>query len=170
VVRLTTGTTDKATANAIERAVKDLVVHREKMILNALLDGTIAAGDVFDASRSRSLDALRAQPDDVNLEPHVAVFLARYGQNVAADTIAHYAHVVRSLISEGVPFPRSAFTVDKLDSWLAAYPAYHATRRKAHSAMSNFAKYLVRMRVLGANPMRSIDAPPANPPRLRCPR
>jgi hypothetical protein len=76
VVRLTTGTTDKATANAIERAVKDLVIHREKAILDALLGGTIAAGDVFDAARTRTMDALRARHDDVNLEPHVSVFRA----------------------------------------------------------------------------------------------
>jgi integrase len=167
VVRLSTGTKDKATASAIERAVKDLLIHRETAILNALLDGRIKAGDVFDASRARSLDALRAQLDDVNLEPHVDVFLERHGRNVATDTIARYGHVVRSLIPKGVPFPRSAFTVDRLDSWLAAYPAGRATRRKAHSAMSNFAKHLVRTRVLDTNPMRSIAAPPASPPRLR---
>jgi integrase len=33
--------------------------------------------------------------------------------------------------------------------------------------MSNLAKHLVRMRIVTANPMRSIDAPPANAPRLR---
>jgi integrase len=166
-VRKSSGTRDKATARAIERALNDLKIRRDWQILNAVIDGALSPGEVFDATRSSSLEALRARLNNVDLEPQVSIWLERHGQRVAADTIAHYAHVVRSLLAQGKPFPRSRFTVDVLDEWLAAYPAGRSTRRKAHSAMSNFAKHLVRMRIIEVNPMRSIDAPPANAPRLQ---
>jgi integrase len=74
---------------------------------------------------------------------------------------------VRTLIPEAKPFPRSRFTTDVLESWLAKYRGKPGTRRKAHAAMAQFAKYLVRRRVLSANPMRDIQAPRPVAPRLR---
>jgi integrase len=117
--------------------------------------------------RIRAIASVSARLDDVDLEPQVDIRLQRHGQNIAPDTVAHYRHVVRSLIAPGMPFPRSRFTIDVLDAWLASYPAGRSTRRKAHSAMSNFAKHLVRARIITTNPTRSIDAPPASAPRLR---
>lgn len=166
-VRKSSGTRDKPTARAIERALSDLKIRRDWQILNAVIDGVLSPGDVLDATRTGSLDQLRARLDDVDLEPQVAIWLERHGQRVTQDTIAHYGHVVRSLIPAGKAFARSRFTIDVLDGWLAAYPAGRSTRRKAHSAMSNFAKHLMRARMIMTNPMRSIDAPPANAPRLR---
>jgi integrase len=166
-VRKSSGTRDKATARAIERAINDLKTRRDWQILNAVVDGVLSPGEVFDATRSGGLEQLRAQLDDMNLEPQVSIWLERHGQRVAPDTIAHYAHVVRSLLPADKQFPRSRFTIDVLDGWLASYPAGRSTRRKAHSAMSNFAKHLMRMRIITSNPMRSIEAPPANAPRLR---
>ena len=74
---------------------------------------------------------------------------------------------MRTLIPEAKPFPRSRFTTDVLESWLAKYRGKPGTRRKAHAAMAQFAKYLVRRRVLSANPMRDIQAPRPVAPRLR---
>jgi integrase len=44
---------------------------------------------------------------------------------------------------------------------------YAGTRRKAHAAMSQFCKHLVRRRVLETNPMRQIDAPRPGAPRCQ---
>jgi integrase len=114
-----------------------------------------------------ALDRLREELADVDLEPHVAIWQERIAGNVAPDTVRHYRHFVRSLIPEGVPFWRSAFTADRLDAWLSAYPGARNTRRKARAGMSQFCAYLVRAKVLKHNPVRDVEAPPLGPPRLR---
>jgi integrase len=166
-VRKSSGTSDKKTARAIERALQDLRTRREWELLNAVLENIISVGELYDAVVTNTLDSLRVRLSEVDIEPHVVIWRGRHGVNVKPDTIAHYVHAVRTLIPEGRPFHRSRFTVNELDAWLAAYPAGQSTRRKAHSAMSNFAAYLVKARVLDHNPMRSITAPPAGAPRLR---
>jgi len=167
-VRKSTGTTDKATAELIEQAVRVCIRKRETKLLNAVIDNAITVGELYDAFMADSLPELRAKLDDVNLEPFVAEWAKRTGPDVKPDTLAHYVYHVRSLMPEGVPFYRSRFTVDALDRWLSEYPATPSTRRKVHSAMSNFAQFLVsKKHLLAHNPMRSVDAPSQGAPRLR---
>jgi hypothetical protein len=132
-----------------------------------VLENTISVGELYDAVITNTLDGLRVRLSDVDIEPNVVVWRGRHGANVKPDTIAHCVHAVRTLIPERRPFHRSKFTSNELDAWLAAYPAGQRTRRKAHSAMSNFAAYLVKARVLDHNPKRSISALPAGAQRLR---
>ena len=168
-VKLATGTKHRGTAKAIERMLIDLGPKGRRAwdLLEAVAGGVLTLGKLYDAFAVDDLDGLRARMVDVDLSPHVDTWLARIGEDIAADTRQHYEHLVRSFIPEGKKFERSAFTVDALHAWLAAYPASRSTRRKAHAAMSGFAKYLVRAQLIPVNPMRSIDAPPANGPRLR---
>jgi integrase len=167
-VRKSTGTTDKATADAIESAVKYCIRKRETPLLNALLDNKITVGQLYDAYMAEKLPALRAQLDDVDLEPFVAEWKKRIAADVKPDTLEHYVFHVRSLLTEGKPFPRSRFTVDALDKWPSEYPATPSTRRKAHSAMSNFAQFLGKKKhLLEHNPMRPVDAPAQGAPRER---
>jgi len=166
--RKSTGTTDKPTADAIESAVKYCIRKRETQLLNAVLDNKITVGQLYDAYMAETLPALRAQLDDVDLEPFVDEWKKRVAANVKPDTLDHYVFHVRSLLVEGKPYPRSKFTVDALDKWLSEYPATPSTRRKVHSAMSNFAQFLVtKKHLLEHNPMRTVDAPKASAPRER---
>jgi hypothetical protein len=59
-VRKSSGTRDKATARAIERALNDLKTRRDWQVLNAVIDGVVSPGVVFDAVRTGGLDQLRA--------------------------------------------------------------------------------------------------------------
>jgi integrase len=166
-IRKSTGTSDRATARAIERALHDLVNRREWELLNAMADDKVSIGELYDAVRTREEDALRARLNDVDLEPHVIQWAELHKADVAADTIAHYVYAVRTLLPAGTPFSRSRFTSDVLESWLAKYRGKAGTRRKAHAAMAQFAKYLVRRRILTSNPMRDVQAPRPAQPRLR---
>jgi len=166
-VRKSTGTSDRVIARAIERALHELVHRREWDLLNAMIDDKVSVGELYDAFQARSEDNLRQKLNDVDLEPQVAQWAEVHKVDVAADTIAHYLFAVRTLIPEGTPFPRSRFTPDVLESWLTKYRGKSGTRRKAHAAMAQFAKYLVRRRILSANPMRDIQAPRPAAPRLR---
>jgi hypothetical protein len=80
-VRKSTGTTDKATADAIEGAVKFCIRKRETQLLNAVLDNKITVGQLYDAYMAEKLPALRAQLDDVDLEP----FVAEWKKRIAAE-------------------------------------------------------------------------------------
>lgn len=89
------------------------------------------------------------------------------GTGVKADTVAHYAHAVRSLICRDARFPRSEFTKPKLDQWLSAYRGGAGARLKAHAAMSQFAKFLVRRDIIASNPMRDGQRPRVPAPQMR---
>jgi integrase len=167
-VRRSCGTADRPTARSIERALRELEQTREWELLNAVVDGKISLGTLYDAVRSKGLETLRVALSDVDLEPFVnewARVHARTG--VKSDTIAHYLHAVRSFMREGVPCFRSTFSKAALDKWLSVYPGSAGTRLKAHAAMSQFAKFLVRRDVIGTNYMRDVQRPRVGPPRVR---
>jgi integrase len=166
-IRKSTGTPDRATARSIERALHELAHRRAWDLLNAMIDDRITVGDLYDAVRNRTEDALRAKLNDVDLEPLIAAWVAVQQADVAPDTMAHYLHVVRTLIVPGKPFPRSQFTAAALEDWLARHKGKSGTRRKAHAAMSQFAKFLVRRRIIAGNPMRDVEAPRPGKPRCR---
>jgi integrase len=167
VVRRTTGTSDRATAKAMERVVQDLTQRREWDLLNAVIDNRLSLGELFDANSRRRLSELRARLDDVDLEPQVSEWLDSYGDSVKADTVNHYRVAVRSLIAAGARFPRSKFTTAVIDKWIAARPGSSGTRLKALTAMSQFAKFLRRRGLLSANPVDGVERPRAAAPRTR---
>ncbi|MGH7649937.1 MAG: tyrosine-type recombinase/integrase, partial [Gemmatimonadaceae bacterium] len=168
-MKRTTNTAHRPTARSMERMVAELGPKGSRAwdLLGPVADGTLSLGELHDWWRRNDLDGLRARLADVDLEPHVAIWANRHRSKAAADTVAHYVHALRTLMAAGSPFPRSGFTVDAIDAWLAAYPGGAGTRRKAHVAASVFARYLVKAKVLRTNPVRDVDAPPAGPPRLR---
>jgi integrase len=182
-VRWSTGTSDRSTAAAVERALRDLIHRREWDLLDAVRSHAITLGELFDAHRHRDLDGLRAKLNDTNLEPKVEEWLEVHKARVSVDTINHYRIVVRRLMLAGVPFPASRFSVKTLEPWIAKYSvrqnrkkkkedqthksAGNETRRKAHAALSVFAEYLMRQGVISLNPMRQFPPAPSNAPRLQ---
>src|SRR5581483_8948882 len=173
--KLSTGVTYKPTARSMDRMLAELgpTGQRAWDLLDRVADGSLSMGALHDAWSANDLDGLRvrlsAAVDTIDLSAEVDEYLKRLGKKGRAeDTVSHYRHILRSFIPEGQPFGRSAFTSEAIDSWLTGYPGSDGTRRKAHAAMSGFGKYLARTRkVIPANPVRDVEAPPPGAPRLR---
>jgi len=135
-------------------------------LLTRSADGTLALRDLLVAYEQNALESLRTSLSDIDLAPLVEEWLRISAERVALDTVQHYRHTARRLMPEGVPFPRSRFSVDVIEPWIARCPGSRGTRRKVHAALSQFGAFLVNRRLLSVNPLRSIKPPKAAPPRL----
>ena len=78
--------------------------------------------------RYDDVETMRAQLADVDLEPMVEEWSAAMASSVSEDTRKHCVHHLRSLIPEGVPFPRSSFTSDRIQRWIDVMDAKAATK------------------------------------------
>ncbi len=58
-VRRSTGTSDRKTAVAIERLVNALQAKRDRALLNAVVEGGLTLGALYDAHVANALEALR---------------------------------------------------------------------------------------------------------------
>lgn len=177
--QLSTRTPDRKLAEKIEAAWEALAQdHRAWDCLEPVLQGQMTVGALYDLWRDagRNVEALRRLLNDVDLEPLVAAFLAIHQAKVRPDSLRHIEVHVRTLIPEGVVFPRSAATVDALTTKLYAYgatkddptPAAPGTIRKVHSDWSVFFAYCTDVRNLfERNPMEKVERPPARKPLVR---
>ena len=168
-VKRSTGFTDKRDALRVERMIGVLGPRGRNGtdLLARVVDGRLELRDLLAAYERNDLESLRASLSDVDLEPLVDEWLRIAAERIAADTVQHYRHIVRTFIPPGSPFPRSRFSVDAIEPWIASYPAGRSTRRKVHASLSQFAGFLVRRRLLPVNPLRSIQPPRAAQPRLQ---
>jgi len=185
-----TGSADKGTAKAIERMLHDLGPQGKRAwdLLDAVREDRLGLGALFDAWRMNGLDGLRARLADADLSEHIPGWLAWLADRVQPESVDHYRAHVRTLIPEGRPFSRSAFTAPAVAQWLAtrtslvakrtrsatasrrrgdppARPVTGSTKRRYFAAIQSFATYLVEIGVLATNPLRDVKAPPPNPPR-----
>lgn len=175
----------KGTAVAMERMLEELGPKGKRAwdLLTRVVDGSLSLGMLYDAWGHNDLEGLRERLRDVDLTPHVARWQAWLRDRVKADTAAHYAAHVRTLIPDGAPFLRSSFTAPAIAQWLASRtklaqhrgarsaaptmaPASGSTKRKYLAAVQSFAGYLVQMGVLATNPTREVQAPRASAPRV----
>lgn len=165
----TTGTRDKNVARAMARMMDELGPRgrRAWIFLDAVADNRLPVADLFDAYTNNDLDGLQVRLQDIDLEPHVALWLKAIGNTVAPDTGDRYELCVGSLIVPGKRFPRSALTHATLVHWLASRMVGRSTKRKYHAAMSGFCEYLKDIGILERNPMRDVKAPPPAQPRMR---
>jgi integrase/recombinase XerD len=185
------GTTDRATARAIDRMLEVLKGKRDWELLHAAAFGDLGVGELWDAYRGgeAALALLRARLNDVDLAEHVGAWLSWLYAQLGDDspTPGVYRRYIRSLIPEApedgagggtlprmdargpyrpaAPFYRSELTTERLMTWLAALPVSSGTRRSYHTGVSSFFKYLKLVGLVERNPMRDVDAPPANPAR-----
>ena len=168
-VKKTTGTRDKAVARAMARMVDDLGPRGKRAweLLGPVAQGRLTVGQLYDAYTQNELDGLRARLNDVDLEPHVSRWIATLKGRLATDTVEHYQLYVGSLITEGVGFPRSSLTYERIGQWLATLPVGRSTTRKYHAALSGFCEYLKGIGVLERNPMRDVKAPAPAAARMR---
>jgi integrase len=139
---------------------------RDWELLDAVLSGQRTIGQLYDSYSRNELDALRAQLSDVDVEPHVADWLAVLRSSRSPDTVEHYELYVRSLIVRGARFPRTELSYQRIAQWLAARPVGPSTKRKYKAALSSFCTHLREVSVLDRNPVREVKAPPASRPRM----
>lgn len=165
VVRRSTGTTDRAVAEEIESALRELRASGAHDVLEAAADGRVALHEI--GARGRDVGALRAAAAELDLEPLVESWQAELRTRVSPETARRYRAAVASLVAPGCPFPRDAFSERTLEGWLAWRHERAGSRRRAHAAMSSFAAFLLARGAIASNPMRRISAPDAAPARCR---
>jgi len=190
-VQRSTGTADRSTARAMERMVEALGPKGSRAwdLLDAVVDGRLPIGRLFDAWRMNALDQLRAELSDVDLETYIPAWYAWLGDRVGRSTREHYEAHLRTLMPAGKPYYRSQLSGPVLSQWVATRtalpqkrrpgarkgrrkenpvprPVSGSTRRKYLAAVSSFCGYLQELGVLEHNPAAGVKAPPQAPPRL----
>ncbi len=191
-IKRSTGTTDRATARAIERMLAQLGPSGTRAwdLLDAIVAKRLGLGALFDAYRNGDLDRLRARLTDVDLAAHIPSWEAWLTDQVKPTTADHYRAHLRTLIPDGQPFWRSALTGPAVARWLAARtalvakrqrrqkasrrqpdpparPVSASTKRRYLAAVQSFVSYLREMGTLTTNPLRDLQPPPSGPPRYQ---
>lgn len=165
--RVTTGTSDQRTADAILAMVKQLIERRDWRVLDAVCRHEVTLGQVWDAYRAEGqLTDFHAQLEDVDLEPMVEKW-EKYLNARGAESAARYTRQVRELIVAGVQFPRSRFTRKTISEHLSARAISGSTKNRERTAFSVFATFLVEREILEHNPVRDVKAAKPNRPRMR---
>ncbi len=120
-VRRSTGTSDRKTAVAIERLVNALQAKRDRALLNAVVEGGLTLGALYDAHVANALEALRQHlisprpVGETDIEPFVDKWLSKVAREVRADTVQHYRLAARRFIPAGIPFPVSQFRKKRIN-------------------------------------------------------
>ena len=168
-VSRTTGTSEKTLARQMDAMLQRLASKREWLYLDAVTEGRLSVGELFDADHPDGLEQLRHELNDVDVADFAGAWLdsVRAKTMASSDTAQQYATKLRSLVPEGGQLLRSELTYARLTDWLAKLPVGPSTKRKYHAALSSFCQYLLHAGVLDSNPMRNVKAPRANPPRMR---
>ena len=165
-VQRSTSTTDAQLARRMAAMIEVLADRRDWTILDALATGKLEVARVWDAYSRNTLDALRADLDDLDLEPMVERWheeLASKGLRSADRYVTH----VRELIPEGERFPRSRFTRRTVSEHLAQLEVTGSTKNRHRASLSVFARWLVEREVLETNVVRDVRAARPNPGRMR---
>jgi integrase len=153
-----TGTTNKATAEDVERTVDRLKSRRQWEALEPVFDGLVSLAEIYDAEIRGVLAERLAELRDVDLDPMVTQWAKRAN--------AKYVVQVRALIVAGVRFPTSAFRRKRISEFLAGLECSDPTKNRYRAALSVFAKWLVEREVLESNPVRDVAMYAENDPRM----
>ena len=161
-IKRSTGSTDKATARAMERMVQGLGPQGARAwdLLDAVVARALSLGELYDAWRVDDLDGLRARRADVDLEPLVAEWARVYGTR-RPKGVKRALYRLRRLIPEGKPLLRSTVTPAWLTQRLYAHPGSPTgnTLRRVASAWSVFFGYLTERGLFEQNPMERVKLP-----------
>lgn len=159
------GTKDKPTAEAIQRML-DGFRHQRRWDLLEAIGTRFSVGLLYDAHQHGVVDALLTASQDVDLAPYVPQWEQAARSTMGGQTVDQYLAQVRTLIPEGVPFPRSHATPERLSTWLYSRPVSSPTMRRYFAAAQSFFGYLVRLKVIPNSPLRDLDRPADNRPRI----
>ena len=168
--RLSLRTTDKDSAERLERMLETLADQHRWIALDALRGGTLTLGECWDAyARNRVADLERTIADgtrQLDLEPYVAQWadaMARKGRP-SKPMQTKYVMQVRRLIPSGAPFTTEHFTTPALSAWLHALNVGQPNRYQA--ALSRFARFLVERGLITQNPLASVERAKESDPKV----
>lgn len=166
--RVSTSTTDRPTADAMEAMVTLLKQQRRWGVLDAVADKRVTLAEVYDHYRiDPSLNGLEDRLSDVDLNDYVDGWQRWAMRRASGGTVEKYLLQLRGLLPEGARVPRSAMTRRALSSALSGLDVSGSTARRYHAAWSSFFNYLVEQEVYDYNPMRAVKAPAENGARER---
>lgn len=171
VRQMCTFTPDKRLSDAIEHMWHALAVnHRAWDLLQTVLDDPKSIGTLYDLwiETNRNVEAMRRRQADVDLSTVVDEWFAIFEQDVTEGHAQNAKRYVRFFFPEGVPRLVSQTTTEWLTKRLAEYKGKRNTRRRVHSALSEFLKYVtVIKRGFAANPMLFVERPKAQSAPIR---
>lgn len=161
---LSCGTDDARTAQAVEDAAKGYVRRRQWDVVALLVDKTITAPDLYDASEDGTLDeflgAARAQSATVDVHPLVTEWHAWKGKAKKGQRSADaYETQLRRLFPADQPFPLSLLTKQTVWTRIDRLTVSAPTKKRYRAAVSSFVGWLVSKDYLATNFTRDLDAP-----------
>jgi integrase len=159
------GTSDRDTAESIQRMLDELRHQRKWDLLDAV-GKRLKVGRLYDAYQQGTLDSLLSEMADLDLAPKVIDWQRAIANTTRQQTAAQYLSQVRTLIPEGRPFMRSQATPEALAKWLYGLPVQSPTMRRYFAAAQSFFKYLVRVKLIPVSPLRDLERPADSKPRV----
>lgn len=167
------GVSDPAAAKAICGFLDWCVGAGRRDVLDPIAAGTLSPVPAFRAWHANTLDDFmreRAAPVvvDLDLEPFVAKWVGEMERLKKPNERgrAKYEFAVRTLVTKG--YGKSAFTRSGIREWLLAIAKTGVTQpNRYRAALSSFAKFLVLIEQLDANPVLGVPAGPEAEPRTR---
>jgi integrase len=165
------GATNRDVALEVCRFLAWCKGRRESFLLDAIAENKTTAGEAHTAYVENRLTTfiveLRDGVTDTDIEPYVMRWQKELTRRKKpnAETRAKYLRQVRTLLIEGTPFRRSAFTKQRIRDWLSSLEIEQPNRYRA--ALSSFAEYLVFEDVLPGNPVRLVPMAAESEPRTK---
>ena len=165
VILRTTGTTDKRTYNLMKAMIARLKNERRWPLLTAIVARTLTIARVFDADRTKSLDALEASLSAEALAPHVTAYLASCkGRGLAPRNVENIQRQLASF--QTVATTTADLTAATVTAWLAGLTTTPGTRRQYLYAVTGLTRYLYDTNALKDYPLARVKAPKKNLARM----
>jgi integrase len=137
-------------------------------VLEPIGTGALPLLDVYAAWAAGTLAGLVATRAAAANDPDIEPYVAEWYQATAAQrpkVADEYHRMVRTLLPEGVPFPRSQLRRSTVREWLDGRRP--KTRNRYRVSASSFAAYLCERELLEFNVVLSVKASAERPPRAR---
>lgn len=153
-------TANRKIAVAIEAVLAECKAARRWDILDAVADGRLSVGAVYDARMD--LDAVSAQLADIDLLPLVDTWQHEL-KSRGLKSAAKYAMQTKVVL--GTNSFRSSFSRASISQRLSELRSTSSTRSRYRAAVSVFATWLVERGHLSSNPVRDVRGFGNAPPR-----
>lgn len=151
------GTQSAAQAERMRRWFATLEDDRQWDALALVVTGAFTPAALYDRRTNLSALVAQASVEDPDLEPLVSEWngrsMSRRGRGASH---GEYLRQVRTLVTVGEPFPRSAFTRARISRWLADLKVNDPTRNRYRAALNQFARWLIERDVLELNPVSAV--------------
>ncbi len=171
-VQRSTQTKDAKVCRGMQRLVADLKDSRRWTLLNAVVDGRVSLGELYDAHTANALPALEANLSALALHNLVPGYLQwcrarglapRNVDNIDRQLTAFLAW----LKAGGYKGTTADLTSPIVSAWVAGLTSSTGTRRQYLYAVTGFTRHLCDIDVVKDYPLSRVRAPKKNAPRTR---